>query len=119
LIVDGHSFPSVALPYELDQSEYRADICIGTDPFHTPSFVRDATVAAAEKAGYSVTINTPFSGALVPLASYRSDHRILSLMIEVNRRIYVNEQSGLKKQTFEQTSVLIGMLIVAAAESVD
>jgi N-formylglutamate amidohydrolase len=33
LIVDCHSFPSVALPYELDQTEYRADFCIGTDSF--------------------------------------------------------------------------------------
>jgi hypothetical protein len=52
-------------------------------------------------------------------ASYRNDHRILSVMIEVNRRIYMDEQSGLKEQTFEQTSDLIGKLIVAAAESVD
>ena len=119
LIVDCHSFPSVALPYELDQSKYRADICIGTDSFHTPSLVRDATVAAAEKAGYSVTVNAPFSGALVPLSSYRNDQRILSVMIEVNRRIYMDEQTGLKKPTFQQTSVLVGKLIAAAAESVD
>jgi N-formylglutamate deformylase len=33
LIVDCHSFPSVALPYELDQTSCRADICIGTDQF--------------------------------------------------------------------------------------
>jgi hypothetical protein len=26
LIIDCHSFPSVALPYELDQTAYRADI---------------------------------------------------------------------------------------------
>src|ERR1700691_4551075 len=37
LIVDCHSFASVALPYELDQTSERADICVGTDPFHTPS----------------------------------------------------------------------------------
>jgi hypothetical protein len=49
--------------------------------------VRDATVAAAENAGYSVTIDTPFAGALVPLASYRKDHRILSLMIEVRPQL--------------------------------
>jgi hypothetical protein len=29
LIIDCHSFPSVALPYELDQREERADFCIG------------------------------------------------------------------------------------------
>lgn len=40
LIVDCYSFPSVALPYELDQSSCRADICIGTDQFHTSSTVR-------------------------------------------------------------------------------
>ena len=28
----------------------------------------------------------------------------------------MDEQSGLKKQTFEQTSVLIGKLVIAAAE---
>jgi N-formylglutamate amidohydrolase len=48
LIVDCHSFPSVALPYEPDQAPHRADICIGTDAFHTPLPVRDAMVATAE-----------------------------------------------------------------------
>jgi hypothetical protein len=36
LIVDSHSFASVALPYQLDQTSERADICVGTDPFHRP-----------------------------------------------------------------------------------
>lgn len=35
LVIDCHSFPSSPLPYENDQSENRADICIGTDSFHT------------------------------------------------------------------------------------
>jgi N-formylglutamate amidohydrolase len=43
LIVDCHSFASVALPYELDQTSERADICVGTDSFHTPPHVRFAT----------------------------------------------------------------------------
>jgi N-formylglutamate amidohydrolase len=47
----------------------RADFCIGTDPFHTPTSVRDAIVAAVKEAGYSVTIDAPFAGALVPLTS--------------------------------------------------
>jgi N-formylglutamate deformylase len=34
-ILDGHSFPFVPLPYELDQRPDRPDICVGTDQFHT------------------------------------------------------------------------------------
>ena len=57
LIIDCHSFPSVALSYELDQREERADFCIGTDAFHTPPSIRDALVAAIKQAGYSVTVD--------------------------------------------------------------
>jgi N-formylglutamate deformylase len=117
LIVDCHSFPSVALPYEPDQAPYRADICIGTDAFHTPLPVRDAMVATAEAEGYSVSMDAPFAGALVPLASYRNDRRILSVMIEVNRRLYMDEHSGLKKQDFGQVCGKVGRLVVTAAEA--
>jgi len=117
LIVDCHSFPSAALPYELVQTTQRADFCIGTDPFHTPSSVCDAIVAAVKEAGYSVTIDAPFAGALVPLASYRTDRRILSVMIEVNRRLYMDEHSGLKNRAFEQVRAVVGQLIVTAAEA--
>jgi N-formylglutamate deformylase len=117
LIVDCHSFPSVALPYELDQTSDRADICIGTDLFHTPSAVRDSIVAAAQVEGYSTIVDAPFSGALVPHASYRKDRRVLSVMIEVNRRLYMDEDTGLKKQDFEQVSAALGRLIVTAAQA--
>jgi N-formylglutamate deformylase len=117
LIVDCHSFPSAALPYELVQTTQRADFCIGTDPFHTPSSIRGAIVAAVKEAGYSVTIDMPFAGALVPLASYRTDRRTLSVMIEVNRRLYMDEHSGLKNRAFEQVRVVVGQLIAAAAEA--
>jgi N-formylglutamate deformylase len=117
LIVDCHSFPSVALPYELDQASPRADICIGTDSFHTPWAVRDAIVAAAEADGYSVAVDAPFSGALVPLSSYRKDHRILSVMIEVNRRLYMEEDSGKKKHGLGKVCATLSRLVVAAAEA--
>ena len=41
-ILDGHSFPLVPLPYEVDQSLVRPEICIGTDAYHTPASLRDA-----------------------------------------------------------------------------
>jgi N-formylglutamate deformylase len=117
LLVDCHSFASAALPYELDQTPDRADICIGTDPFHTPATIRDAIVSAAAEEGYSVAVDAPFSGALVPLSAYRKDRRILSVMIEVNRRLYMDELSGLKRHDFEKVPGAIGRMIVRAAKA--
>jgi N-formylglutamate deformylase len=117
LIVDCHSFPSVALPYELDQDSDRADICIGTDPFHTPALIRDAMIAAAENESYSVAVDAPFAGALVPLSSYRRDRRILSVMIEVNRRLYMDERTGSQTEGFGKVRAALGRIIVSAAEA--
>jgi len=41
----------------------------------------------------------------------------LSVMIEVNRRVYMDEHSGLKKQDFEQVRAAVGRLCVTAAEA--
>jgi N-formylglutamate deformylase len=117
LIVDCHSFASVALPYEMDQTSERADICVGTDTFHTPQSVRDVIIAAAEGEGYSVAVDVPFAGALVPLSSYKKDRRILSVMIEVNRRLYMAERTGEKSHDFETVRDAVGRLIVAAANA--
>ena len=36
LIIDGYSFPALPLPYELNQTAFRPDFCLGTDDSHTP-----------------------------------------------------------------------------------
>src|SRR6516165_8591573 len=117
MIIDCHSFPSVALPYELDQREERADFCIGTDAFHTPAVIRDTMVTAVKEAGYSVAVDAPFAGALVPLSCYRKDDRVLSVMIEVNRRLYMDEQSGRKTREFDEVHAAVGRLIENVAET--
>jgi N-formylglutamate deformylase len=94
IVLDCHSFASIALPSEADQSAVRPDICIGTDPFHTPPgmarWLKDAFVAE----GFRVQRNRPFSGALVPRAYYRTDHRVSAVMIEVRRGLYCDETTG-------------------------
>jgi N-formylglutamate amidohydrolase len=85
--------------------------------FHTPAVVRDAIVAAIENEGYSVDVDAPFAGALVPLSSYRKDRRVLSVMIEVNRRLYMEERSGVKRHDFDKVRAAIGRIIVIAAKA--
>ena len=44
-----------------------------------------------QRLGYSTACNEPFSGTIVPLKHYRRDQRVESLMIEINRNLYLNE----------------------------
>src|SRR5204862_3307418 len=44
LLVDCHSFPDDPLPSDLNQEQPRPEICIGTDPFHTPDELTAAVV---------------------------------------------------------------------------
>ncbi len=90
LIVDGHSFHPVPLPYEPDQEPDRPDFCIGTDPYHTPKHLSDLAVDLLRKEGFSVCLNRPYAGSLVPLKYYKKDKWVYSIMIEINRRLYMD-----------------------------
>ena len=94
LLIDAHSFPSSPLPYEFHQDPKRPDICIGTDAYHTPRAVLDLVVGLCEGVGWRVAVNRPFAGALVPMRHYRQDSRVTAVMIEVNRRLYLDEATG-------------------------
>src|SRR5262249_62272815 len=97
LIIDGHSFPAAPLPYEDDQDPTRPAICVGTDSVHTPDWLRELAREGFGALGYSVQIDRPFAGALVPLRHYRSDHRVHAVMIEVNRGLYLTETPGVAR----------------------
>lgn len=100
LIIDCHSFPSEPLPYENDQTKNRPDICIGTDSFHTPQWLSDKLFELFKNAGYSVEFNRPFSGSLVPEKYYKNNPDVLSVMIETNRKLYLNEKNGERHEGF-------------------
>ncbi len=87
LVIDCHSFPSQPLPYEDEQGPSRAEICIGTDAFHTSPELRDLAVSLFEDMGFVVAVNQPFAGALVPSEFYRVNSKVAAIMIEVNRKI--------------------------------
>jgi N-formylglutamate amidohydrolase len=100
LIVDCHSFPAKPLPYETYQSPDRPNICIGTDEFHTPQRLIDTILGEFEKFGYSTAVNNPFDGSIVPMAYYQKDRSVESIMIEVNRKLYMDETTGIKNAGF-------------------
>ena len=101
LIVDCHSFHPTPLPYEYNQNTDRPDICIGTDPYHTPETLVNTLVSTYESFGYRVSINAPFAGSLTPLKYYHKNPNVHSVMIEINRKLYM-DKNGQKTAHFEQ-----------------
>ena len=87
LILDGHSFHMTPLPYET--STERPDFCIGTDDYHTPRPLAEDLIAFFRSRGFSVLENAPFAGSIVPLRYWQKDPRVHSVMIEVNRGLYL------------------------------
>jgi N-formylglutamate amidohydrolase len=94
LMVDCHSFSSRPLPCDEDQTPDRPDFCIGTDDYHTPKVLSNLVHAALQRGGRSVEVNRPFGGVLVPSSRYRVDRRVQAIMLEVNRSLYLNEETG-------------------------
>lgn len=111
LIIDSHSFSSKPLPYELHAQTPRPDICIGTDNFHTSKEIADYFYNAFSELGYKVGINNPFCGTIVPLKFYKKNKNVNSVMLEINRSLYMNEVTGKKNKNFMRVKRNIEQII--------
>jgi N-formylglutamate amidohydrolase len=108
LIIDLHSYPAKALPYELYQDSPRPEVCLGVDSFHTPEALIDLARDKMSELG-SVEINTPFVGTYVPLKFYGSEPKVHSIMLELRKDIYLAD--GLKSASFDKTADCIAGLV--------
>ncbi len=111
LILDCHSFPDIPLRREIDKSNNRPDINIGSDEYHTPERLRDGAVDFFLQRGYSVRLNAPFSGSIVPVKYYQKDARVSSIMLELNRKLYLKDHSNIKSDNFQEIHNLVGEFI--------
>jgi N-formylglutamate deformylase len=107
LIVDAHSFPDGPLGSDLDQDPERPEVCVGTNAFHTPGQLVAEAVNGFKARGLEVAVNRPYAGALVPARWYRRDKRVSAVMIEINRRLYMDETTGKKNARFAKTKATV------------
>jgi len=89
-IIDAHTFPARPLGCETDQGP-RPDICLGWGRYHSPQWWREKLVDVFERAGFSVEVNRPFAGSFVPGRYFERERRVRSVMVEVNRALYLGE----------------------------
>jgi N-formylglutamate amidohydrolase len=105
LIVDCHSFPNETLNCAVNKSTFRPDFNIGTDSFHTPKKLITISKRYFEELGYSLGIGEPYSGSIVPMGYYKKDDRVKSIMLEINRKLYL---SGVEKSDgYEKTKEVV------------
>jgi len=107
LIIDCHSFSDTPFNRDLDKTSIRPDINIGTDEYHTPKSIVDFTTRYFEDNGYSVGIDYPYSGTIVPMNYYKKDVKVKSIMIEINRKLYLEGSTNIKSKNFEVIKAVI------------
>lgn len=109
-MIDLHSYPRDPLPYELHSDVPRPEICLGTDPFHTPDTL--TALARLRFGGYDTGIDSPFAGCYVPLKHYGRDRAVRAIMLELRRDLYLDEAG-------EPWACAMGLLAVRLSELLD
>jgi N-formylglutamate deformylase len=101
ILVDLHSYPALALPYELHQDARRPPVCLGVDVDHTPKALAQRVRRAFASVG-QVVANEPFAGSYVPLRHFGRDNRVTSVMVDLRRDTYLRDDGSLDPQRTSQ-----------------
>ncbi|HRO98100.1 MAG TPA: N-formylglutamate amidohydrolase [Flavobacteriales bacterium] len=107
LVVDCHSYPDAPLLRDLDRTPGRPAFSIGTDPVHTPPELIAAAVAYFAAQGHPLAIDRPYRGTLVPTPWYGTDARVRSIMLEVNRALYLQPGNDQRSAGYARTRALV------------
>ena len=107
IVLDCHSFHD-----DMNYTGYHPssfpDVCIGVND--NIGAVAQLVIDTFKSAAYTVKVNEPFAGSLVPL-KYLNDTRVQSVMIELNRRIYDNSSfkkvQNLCRKIYEELGVTV------------
>jgi N-formylglutamate amidohydrolase len=121
IIIDCHSYPDKPMRRDLNQEYPRPDFCIGSDDFHTPEYLTMSAVRFLQGQGYDVKINNPYAGSIVPLKYYQKEKNVMSLMVEINRKLYMRTMNNevFKTESFVKIKELIGNLVTDIARDME
>ncbi|MBU1706143.1 N-formylglutamate amidohydrolase [Patescibacteria group bacterium] len=106
VIIDCHSFLNNPFKRDLDQKTPRPQIDIGTDNFHTSKKLCERSLKFFQSRWFSCELNRPYSGCMVP-HEYSTNKRVESIMIEVNRDLYLEKGTNTKSKDYDSTKKLL------------
>lgn len=110
-IIDCHSFSDTPFQSDLIKTTIRPDFCLGTDAYHTPHYIVSFIKQRLENEGFSVAINTPYSGTIVPLKYYQKDENVNSIMIEINRKLFYDGTTILPHKVEQLKEIINNILL--------
>jgi N-formylglutamate deformylase len=99
-IIDCHSYPNIPLNRDQSQLTPRPDFNIGISSYHTPASWIPASQHYFEQKGFSLGVDWPYSGTMVPIKHYHVDPNVQSIMLEINRDLYLNPVGNIKNDQF-------------------
>jgi N-formylglutamate amidohydrolase len=117
LIIDCHSYPSNPLKRDLDKNSNRPDFNIGTDSFHTPKYLIDLSMSFFQNAGYTLGVDWPYKGSIVPLEHYNKNKSVETIMLEINRALFLREPTDEKSERYIEIKKITGEFIKAIKKS--
>lgn len=102
LIIDLHSFSDEFVDKMFNYKD-NPDICLGCDSNFTDKETLLFLQEHFNRYGYSVKINYPYSGTIVPNKYFNADNSFVnSIMIEINKRIYLDNNKCLNKEKYKK-----------------
>ena len=107
LILDCHSFPDIPMKRSQHKVVPRPDFNIGTDKFHTSKKLIDISVKFFKERNFILGIDQPFSGSIVPMKYYKKNKSVESIMLEINRKLYLKKGTNEKSENYRETKKVV------------
>lgn len=103
IIIDMHSYSDHQVA-NLFNYQNTPDICLGTEEAYYNQELIDTIKEYFENYGYSVMLNYPYSGSIIPNKYFnKTNTNIVSIMIELNKKIYIDN--------FEEFKIIFNNLL--------
>jgi len=116
-LIDCHSMPAIGGPHDRDTGKRRVDFILG-DAHGTScaAWLVEWAESFLRGLGYTVTRNDPFAGGFITRHYGRPAQGRHTLQIEINRRLYMDEDRIVRTTGFATLAASLQTFIAAAAD---
>lgn len=97
ILIDLHSYDENMVKAFKPLNKNCPDICIGVNNKFTSENLKNFTINYFKNLSYKVDINYPYSDTLIPNICFKENIKINSIMLEINKNVYLNSHKDFKK----------------------